>query len=100
MTDEAFGNYIDGKWMPAASGKTFENHNPADTSDLVGRFADSDPGDLERAVASALEAFPRWRATPAPKRGEILYRAAELLGLTRFQLYTRLKRYHIEVSPE
>ena len=27
-------------------------------------------------------------------------RAAELLGLTRFQLYTRLKRYHIEVSPE
>ncbi len=79
MTDNPYGNYIDGAWVPAASGKTFENRNPADASDLVGRFADSSPEDLERAVAAARDAFPRWRALPAPKRGEILYRAAELL---------------------
>ncbi len=74
-----YANYIDGQWVPAASGRTFENRNPADTSDLVGIFADSGPEDVERAVAAAREAFPRWKALPAPKRGEILYRAAEIL---------------------
>lgn len=79
MSENPYDNYIDGAWVPAASGSTFENRNPADASDLVGRFADSSPQDLERAVAAARDAFPRWRALPAPKRGEILYRAAELL---------------------
>ena len=69
MDPATFGNYIDGEWMPAASGKTFENRNPADTSELVGRFADSGPEDVERAVAAAKAAYPRWKALPAPKRG-------------------------------
>ena len=73
------GNFIGGEWVPAASGKTFENLNPADRGDRIGLFADSGPEDVERAVAAAREAFPRWRALPAPKRGEILYRAAEIL---------------------
>ena len=76
---ESFGNFIAGAWEPAASGKTFENKNPADTSEVVGRFADSGPEDVERAVAAAREAYPKWKALPAPKRGEILYRAAEIL---------------------
>src|SRR5262245_31244128 len=76
---EEQGNYIAGKWLPAAAGQTFENRNPADADDLIGRFAESGPEDVEAAVAAAREAFPRWRDTPAPKRGEILYRAAELL---------------------
>ncbi|HUG55084.1 MAG TPA: aldehyde dehydrogenase family protein [Vicinamibacteria bacterium] len=75
----AYGNYIDGQWVPALSGRTFENRNPADTTDLIGTFAESGPEDVERAVAAAREAFPRWRALPAPKRGEILFRAAEIL---------------------
>ena len=74
-----FGNLIGGRWVAAASGKTFENRNPADQTDLIGHFADSGPEDVERAVAAAREAFPRWRDLPAPKRGEILYRAAEIL---------------------
>jgi aldehyde dehydrogenase (NAD+) len=77
--DPVFGNYIDGEWTPAASGKTFENRNPADTEELVGRFADSGPDDVERAVSAARAAFPGWKALPAPKRGEVLYRAAEIL---------------------
>ena len=76
---EAHGNYINGEWVPAASGKTFENRNPADRNDLVGVFADSGPEDVEKAVAAAREAFKRWKAVPAPKRGEILYRAAEIM---------------------
>ena len=73
------GNYIAGEWRPAASGHTFENRNPADRDDLIGIFAESGPEDVEHAVTAAREAFPRWRALPAPKRGEILFRAAEIL---------------------
>lgn len=75
----AHGNFIGGRWVPAASGRTTENRNPADQDDLIGTFADSGAEDVEKAVAAAREAFPRWRALPAPKRGEILYRAAEIL---------------------
>ncbi|HEV7499826.1 MAG TPA: aldehyde dehydrogenase family protein, partial [Vicinamibacteria bacterium] len=88
----AHGNYVAGEWVPAVSGKTFENRNPADTSDLIGTFADSGPEDVERAVAAAREAFPRWRALPAPKRGEILYRAAELLVQRKEELSRDMTR--------
>jgi acyl-CoA reductase-like NAD-dependent aldehyde dehydrogenase len=74
-----YGNYIGGAWKDAASGRSFDNRNPADTSELIGSFADSGPEDVERAVACAREAYPKWKALPAPKRGEILYRAAEIL---------------------
>lgn len=76
---ESYGNFIAGKWVAAVSGKTFENRNPANTSELIGTFADSGPEDVERAVTAARAAFSAWRALPAPKRGEILYRAAEVL---------------------
>jgi aldehyde dehydrogenase (NAD+) len=75
----AYGNFIGGRWVPAATGRTSENRNPADQQDLIATFAESGPEDVEKAVAAAREAFPRWRALPAPKRGEILYRAAEIL---------------------
>jgi alpha-ketoglutaric semialdehyde dehydrogenase len=74
-----FGHRIGGRWVRAASGKTFENRNPADTSELLGVFAEGGGQDVEAAVAAAREAFPRWRDLPAPKRGEILYRCAEIL---------------------
>jgi aldehyde dehydrogenase (NAD+) len=74
-----WGNYIAGRWEPAASGRTFENRNPANQDEVVGVFASSGPEDVERAVAAARDAFPRWRAVPAPRRGEVLYRAAEIL---------------------
>ena len=79
MAPPTFGNYIAGEWVKAASGKTFENRNPADTSEVIGLFADSAPADVEKAVSAARAASPKWKALPAPKRGEILYRAAEIL---------------------
>ncbi len=78
MSVRRHGNFIGGEWTPAKSGKTLENRNPA-TGEVVGTFADSGPEDVERAVAAARDAFPKWRAVPAPKRGEILYRCAEIL---------------------
>ncbi len=87
-----FGNYIAGEWVPAASGKTFENRNPADTGEVVGLFADSAPGDVLKAVAAARAASPLWKALPAPKRGEILYRAAEILVRRKEELSRDMTR--------
>jgi acyl-CoA reductase-like NAD-dependent aldehyde dehydrogenase len=86
------GNYIGGRWVGAASAHTFENRNPANTDELIGRFAESDAEDVERAVAAAQEAFPSWRDTPAPKRGEILYRAAEILVKRKEELARDMTR--------
>jgi|FaiFalDrversion3_1042247.scaffolds.fasta_scaffold00133_2 aldehyde dehydrogenase (NAD+) len=75
---EVYPNYIRGRWVPARSGATFESINPA-TGEVLGICALSGPEDVAEAVAAAKEAFPRWRKVPAPRRAEILYRAAELL---------------------
>ena len=76
---KTFKNFIAGKWVPAASGKTFENRNPADTRDLIGHFPDSDARDVEAAVRSAANGFARWSRTPAPARGDVLKRVGDLL---------------------
>ncbi len=74
-----FKNYINGKWKASASGETFENVNPANHKEVLGRFQKSNKKDVNEAIAAAAEALPKWRATPAPKRGEILFKVAELL---------------------
>jgi acyl-CoA reductase-like NAD-dependent aldehyde dehydrogenase len=76
---ETVHNLIDGRWVPARSGKTFENRNPADPADLLGLFADSDEDDIFAAVASARRAYDEWRLVPAPRRAEIIHRTATLL---------------------
>ncbi len=75
---KTFQNYIGGEWADAASGETFESFNPA-TGDSIGTFPRSGADDVDRAVAAAKEAYEDWRLVPAPKRGEILYRFANLL---------------------
>ena len=55
------GNFIGGEWLPASSGRTFENRNPADRDDLVGIFPESGREDVEAAVDAASGAYPGWR---------------------------------------
>jgi alpha-ketoglutaric semialdehyde dehydrogenase len=78
-TVKTYHNYINGRWTPSASGETFENVNPADTRDLIGRFPLSNKEDVDAAVDAARSAFDRWRRTPAPRRAEILFRLGEIL---------------------
>ena len=73
-----FQNFIDGEWVDAASGETFESTSPAD-GEPIGTFPRSGAEDVDRAVAAAKEAFEDWRLVPAPKRGEILFRFAQLV---------------------
>ena len=74
-----FKNYINGKWKASSSGETFENVNPADHNEVLGRFQKSNKKDVNEAIAAADNAKKEWRETPAPKRGEILFKVAELL---------------------
>ncbi len=75
----AYKNFIDGEWLAPKHGKTLENRNPANTDEVLGIFPLSSAEDVEAAVAAARSAYKTWRLTPAPKRAEILFRAAELL---------------------
>ena len=75
----AYLNLIGGRWVPARSGRTFEDRNPARPSDLVGTFPESGPEDVSAAVEAASRAFASWRLVTAPRRAEIIYRAAEIL---------------------
>ena len=72
-------NFIDGEWVEASSGDTFENLNPADTRDVVGIFQRSSAADVEAAVEAAKRAFEKWRLVPAPRRAEIIFRASQIL---------------------
>src|SRR5437879_5885978 len=74
-----YRNFIDGEWVEASTGETFENRNPADTRDVIGIFQRSGKADVEAAVDAAKRAFRKWRLVPAPRRAEIVYRAAEML---------------------
>jgi acyl-CoA reductase-like NAD-dependent aldehyde dehydrogenase len=80
MSDsKIYKNLIDGQWAAPANGRMTENRNPADTRDLIGSFPDSDQRDVHAAVQAAQRAYTSWRQVPAPKRGEILFKAAQLL---------------------
>jgi alpha-ketoglutaric semialdehyde dehydrogenase len=79
VAPKAFKHFINGEWVEPHSGKFFENRNPANRDELLGTFPAGDEFDITRAVEAAREAFGAWRLVPAPKRAEILFRAAEML---------------------
>jgi acyl-CoA reductase-like NAD-dependent aldehyde dehydrogenase len=85
---ELVRNFIGGEWVGARSGETFESINPA-TEELVASVTRSDADDVQAAVAAAKKAYPSWRLTPAPRRGEILYRVGQLL-IERKEILARL----------
>jgi acyl-CoA reductase-like NAD-dependent aldehyde dehydrogenase len=83
-----FQNFINGEWVAPKSGKTIENRNPANTREIIGVFPASTAEDVSAAVSSAQNAYKTWRLVPAPKRAEILFRAAELI-LKRKEEFSR-----------
>ncbi len=76
---KTYSNYIGGRWVSSASGETFDNLNPADTRECVGRFQLSTSEDISAAVDAAKNAFDGWRRMPAPRRAELLFRLGEIL---------------------
>jgi acyl-CoA reductase-like NAD-dependent aldehyde dehydrogenase len=75
-----YHNLIDGTWQSSGSGELFENRNPAQNSELIGLFQQSTRVDVEQAIDAAARAYLGWRLVPAPRRAEMLFRAAQLLA--------------------
>jgi acyl-CoA reductase-like NAD-dependent aldehyde dehydrogenase len=96
----AYLNLIAGQWQASVTGRTFENRNPADTEDLVGTFPESSADDVAAAVAAARAAQPTWAAMPAPKRGDVLYRAANLLEARADAIAREMTREEGKTLPE
>ena len=92
VVPRVFKNYINGEWSEAASGRAFENRNPANTDELIGIFPESSAADVDAAVDAARAAFETWRLVPAPKRAEILFRAAEILSKRKETLAHEMTR--------
>ena len=87
-----FKNYINGEWVKPSSGEWFDNVNPADTTDIVGRFPESNAEDVGAAVEAAKNAATRWRRTPAPKRAEILFTLGEILRKNKDEFTQQMTR--------
>ena len=83
-----FKNFIDGEWVESRSGQTFEDRNPADTREVVAIFQRSNKADVDAAVDAAKRAYAKWRLVPAPRRAEMVFRAAEIL-MERKEEYAR-----------
>ncbi len=82
---KAYRLLIGGKWVPSVTGETCRNINPA-TGRALGIFQKGGREDVRLALKSAWRAFPEWRDTPAPARGEILFRAASIIGSRKREL--------------
>jgi acyl-CoA reductase-like NAD-dependent aldehyde dehydrogenase len=92
-------NYIDGEWLDAASGETFESTSPAN-GDTIGVFPRSGAADVDRAVAAAQAAYEEWRLVPAPRRGEVLFRFGALLADQKDDVAELMTREMGKVLPE
>ncbi len=97
---EVYRNYIAGQWMESQSGRTFPNANPANTTEIVGRFQASGPEDMLAACETAAKAQSAWSAAPAPRRGEYLFKAAELLESRFAKISEEMTREEGKTLPE
>ena len=79
------GLFIGGKWMSPPGAARFTTHNPA-TGETIGSFVSGTPQDVAAAVSAGAAAFPSWKATPPPQRGEILLHVAQTLKQRKEQI--------------
>jgi len=83
---EAFANYINGHWVEPKTDNRHQRENPGNTDEIVCSFPDSGAQDVADAVEAAAEAFESWRFVPAPRRAEVLFRAAEIMAARKEDL--------------
>jgi aldehyde dehydrogenase (NAD+) len=84
--------YIGGEWVESELGETFTKVNPANPREVIGEFQNGSEEDVNKAVDAAEDALGKWSSTPAPRRGEILLRAAQLLRERKEDLARTLTR--------
>ena len=97
---QTFNNYVAGQWVECQAKKTFPNINPANTEETVGLFQASNGSDATAACDAAAQAQPAWAALPAPRRGEYLFKAAEILESRLGKLAEEMTREEGKTLPE
>ncbi|MEO6885519.1 MAG: aldehyde dehydrogenase family protein [Jatrophihabitantaceae bacterium] len=85
-------NYFAGQWSGAASGRTRERRNPADTDEVVAVAVDSDATDVREAVAAVVEGSREWAERSPEARAEVLGRTADILAARSDELARDLVR--------
>ena len=93
-----YGNYINGEWR--TTGATFENRNPANINEVVGEFAKGSAKDVAEAAEAAAAAFPGWSTMTGPARGNLLYKAADLLDRDFEKIAADMTREEGKTLPE
>ena len=88
---QTYHNFIGGEWA-TPGGDTFEIRNPADTDEVVGLFPLATEDEVRAAIDAAVMAQRAWGETPGPTRGEVLYRAAQIIRRRADELATDLTR--------
>ncbi|MBS5491901.1 MAG: aldehyde dehydrogenase family protein [Sutterella wadsworthensis] len=76
--DAKYDLLINGEWVPAEGGETFETFNPA-TGEKLADCANASPADIDRAVEAARAAFPAWSKTAPAERANLLLKVADLI---------------------
>ena len=89
---QIFENFIGGVHTKSSSNKLFSDINPARRKDVIGQFQASTREEVIRALNSAKEAQSKWTEMPAPQRGNILTKAAEILESEKEDLARLLTR--------
>jgi acyl-CoA reductase-like NAD-dependent aldehyde dehydrogenase len=97
---EVYRDYVAGQWVECKSGKTFPNINPANTAEIIGHFQASGAEDAQAACEAAAKAQPAWASAPAPRRGEFLFKAAELLESRLQKVSEEMTREEGKTLPE
>src|SRR5437867_9065102 len=85
-------NFVNGNWVESTSSRLVERRNPANFDDVVGLVNLSNREETRATVQAAAAALPAWRNTPAPVRGRIIGRAAQIMTQRKDELGRMLTR--------
>src|SRR2546423_4287801 len=88
---KSYKNYVNGQWLPSASGETFSVYDPS-TEEVIARVAVANASDVDTAVKAARAAFDSgpWAKTTAQDRGRVLFKLAEKIRQNADRKSTRL----------
>ena len=93
-------NHIGGAWVGSSSGETIADRNPAHSEEILGQSTVSTAEDVRHAIDAAENAYREWRATPAPQRGDIVRKAADVMERRREELARLLTQEEGKVLAE
>ena len=75
---DEYGLFIDGEWVAASSGETFDTIDPA-TEEVIAAVSAAEADDVDAAVSNSTDALDEWQSVPARERGRILMDVADAI---------------------